>query len=219
MWPYSFWYSPNLGTLTFGSLDYPERSLYVWNNQLEPYQTLDRVNVINARFHPEAFANPGNAIKSIRIANAASCEHGLKLPYCSIKEVILDSDCTDATALGWDGEYTGQYGPGNLAPDVLIISNAMTPPALTPCPDEIYRGATVTVPDAALEAYLAHPVWGKFARLNSAGVTGVATATEAQITGIFDTTGRYCGTSVEGLRAGIYIIRRSDGSATRSLIR
>lgn len=219
VWPYSFWYSPNLRTLTFGSLDYPERSLYVWNNQLEPYQTLDRVNVINAKFHPEAFASIGNAIKSIRIAGAASCENGLKLPYCSIKNVIIDSECTDATIIGWDGEYTGQYGPGNLAPDVVIESYAMTPPAITPCPDEIYHGATVTVPAPALDAYLAHPVWGKFVRLNSAGVTDVQYAPTAQIIGIFDTTGRYFGTSAEGLPAGIYIIRYSNGSATRSLIR
>lgn len=213
VWPYSLQYNRNLREVNFGSTAYPERVLTVGRQLIEPYVSLDNVNVVNADFNCLAFANPGNAIKNISISRRASCEHGLQLGYCSIKNVYLGPDCTDATALGWDGEYTGEYGLGNLSPDVVITSDAKNPPLLTPCPDEIYRRATVVIPADAIAAYKNAPVWKEFVSIKSMGVDDVMADNERIVTVVYTMDGRYSGNSTDNLSAGIYIVRYSDGTA------
>lgn len=81
-----------------------------------------------------------------------------------------------------------------------------------------FAGATLTVPESALEAYKANSLWGRFAKIEGSAESGIADieADAAGITEYYD----LCGRRVDGTpSAGIYIVRRADGSTGKVLIR
>ncbi len=83
---------------------------------------------------------------------------------------------------------------------------------------QVFAGATLTVPESALEAYKANSLWGRFAKIEGTAESGIADieADAAGITEYFD----LCGRRVDGTpSAGIYIFRRADGSTGKVLIR
>lgn len=107
---------------------------------------------------------------------------------------------------------------GSEAITAVNVNSAVCPTAVAASfPDKVYQNATLTVPDGAVEAYKAHPVWGKFLKIQGDGKSGIETVevAPATVAEYYDLSGR----RVEGTPApGLYIVRRTDGSTAKVLI-
>lgn len=67
------------------------------------------------------------------------------------------------------------------------------------------------MPEEALEAYQADPVWGKFWNLKGVGVESVTADSTKTITGRYNLSG----TPVDEDYKGLVIVRFSDGTAKK----
>ena len=96
-----------------------------------------------------------------------------------------------------------------------IESYVVVPPKLPEMSNSQYMDLNVFVPEEALEAYKADPVWGKFWNLQSLGVDGVKVDSKKEVIGRYDMNGRKVSADYQGL----VIVRFSDGSCKKMLNR
>lgn len=101
-----------------------------------------------------------------------------------------------------------------------ITIKATTPPATTGdvVDATAYAGLTLYVPSEAVEAYKADAVWGKFGQILAIGTTGidsVATETTAEAVAIYDARG----IAIPSLRHGLNIVKMTDGSTRKIIVR
>ncbi|MDE6650154.1 MAG: leucine-rich repeat domain-containing protein [Muribaculaceae bacterium] len=96
-----------------------------------------------------------------------------------------------------------------------IISHSLNPPKVKEFSNVAYMNTIVMVPEEALDAYKAHPVWGKFWNLQVSGVDDVKIESKKEVIGRYDMNGR----SVSEDYKGLVIVRFSDGSCKKMLNR
>ena len=99
---------------------------------------------------------------------------------------------------------------GKLKELTTIESHALVPPTLSKISNAQYMNLEVIVPEEALDAYKADPVWGKFWNLQ-AGVDGVKVDSKKEEIGRYDMNGRAVSEGYQGL----VIVRFSDGTCKK----
>lgn len=95
----------------------------------------------------------------------------------------------------------------------LLKSLNLEPPAIGTPSENQYATLIVEVPEEALEAYQADPVWGKFWNLKGVGVESVTADSTKTVTGRFDLSG----IPVDEDYKGLVIVRFSDGTAKKTI--
>ena len=135
--------------------------------------------------------------------------------YESLKELVLGPR-VDKLGMGiyfYNTEYNNIGSYSNL---ISLKSLNQIPPSIGKPTNLQYVNIEVTVPEEALEAYKADPVWGSFWNLKGvSGTQTVSSTSEREVTGYYDLSGR----QVDESFSGMVIVRFSDGSAKKMMRR
>ena len=139
----------------------------------------------------------------------------------SIRELYIDRELEefipvpnlDKLELGESIQTVQVLDINKLEKLTTIESYAVVPPELPEMSNAQYINVNVFVPEEALEAYKADPVWGNF--WNITKVEDVKTDSKREVIGRYDMNGRKVSEDYQGL----VIVRFSDGSCKKMLNR
>lgn len=211
----------SVGTMCYYNVDhYGRESLFGKCDKLTSVRIEHNDNMLTSyTINGSGYKRSSDIIFAGHIFSSGSFTHR-DVVYLPVKQLFLDRELPNDLTLPYleeveFGEHvlSAQIKPEKSPELKKIVCNSIIPPKAPIFTDSQYDNVKVTVPDEALEAYMADEVWQKFMNLNkvvSADVVIHCGHQNVEI-GRFDLNGRPVAEDYEGLA----VVRYSDGSARK----